>query len=894
MLLGRLGRIAVGIAAAVVLSTAASPLAAAEESGQTDVLLLIDTSGSMGSALEPAVNDVNEIADRVRGELGDVEFGVAEVRDYPLAVFGNEGSGDLPYRVVQPITGDKSSVSGALFSLFADGGGDAPEAYGRALRDADTGSGLGWRPGARRLAVLVADDMPHDDDLNYGIPEAVQIAPSPYSTIADPGTDEVVGTGDDIDWQGELTKLAEDGLPLMFVLFEGEERYLPYWQIWAGWTGGAAATADSENLATTVVELAKKGATAKLPYCPPGESRDEARRCRPFWDWLGYSFQNDSLPKWASHSAVTRNEVLSQQVLGRAFADISSPDWWALLPRDPRGEWWRSMINGVCYGMALTGGRFSTALDPQFSPANGRNASSWAGASTTPALPGPEPTSDLGYRRELIDTIARAHLTQYSTEAQADLFDQKQHFEEQAASGNGAAALRQELESVMSSGHGTIASDLLGSERSIGLAMVVLYSSAGGHAVVAYEVRDTGDGGFQIEIWDNNHPREANSIQVKSDGSWEYPNGPTGRWSGSASQLAFLPEYPIHDLHLQDGGKTASGSDALIADVPAGARHLHAQAKNDDGSQADVSIQPTLTDTGSNPTGDEVVTDGSRLWINLEDRHAGAMARGHGRVLSAEGLTGSKGGKARIAYDVDRSTVAASSPRAGTLSVTRGLRHVAGTGVSELSMARGGKATARARGGHVGLVLSSAAGGRLASTTLSLRVRKNSIVQVAGGGAKHAIRHGGRVAVRIRRGKRHTVVDVPARSVAGRYRLRAHVHIRARKVKVSLAALRRLPRGAEAWVVWRVKKGKKTVLRRRIVVEHPRLHRGLAGVRLPRRLRGAEVKAVVHAIVKRPGPAELVATDSRRIRRSKRHRGHAAGHPKSGRGKHRNGRGHRG
>ena len=283
------------LAAALVLVIAA-PLSPARAQS-TDILLLLDTSGSMDEALAPAVKEVRAISDRVRGALGDVAFGVAQVRDYPISIFENSGSGDMPYQVVQPITGDRELLFEALNGLYATGGGDEPESYGRALRDADLGAGLGWRPGARRLVILVADNVPHDDDLNWGIPAPTYS--SPFDTVRDPGSDAVVGTADDIDWQTLLSQLNEHGLPLMFVLFEGADDLLPYWQTWAGWTGGAAARAESGNLADIVVDLAQRGATAVLPQCPPGQSRDEARRCRPYSDWLGYSFQNGDLPAWA-------------------------------------------------------------------------------------------------------------------------------------------------------------------------------------------------------------------------------------------------------------------------------------------------------------------------------------------------------------------------------------------------------------------------------------------------------------------------------------------------------------------------------------------------------------------------------------------------------------------
>src|SRR5207342_833375 len=122
---------------------------------------------------------------------------------------------------------------------------------------------------------------------------------------------------------------------------------------------------------------------------PPGQSRDEARRCRPYWDWLGYTFTNDSLPDWAQQSGLGRDDVLTEDILHRTFSDVKLRSWWAFWgDDDPRDAWWRALKNGVCYGMALSGGRFSTGLDPQLSPAEGRSATTWS-AERTPLLPGP-------------------------------------------------------------------------------------------------------------------------------------------------------------------------------------------------------------------------------------------------------------------------------------------------------------------------------------------------------------------------------------------------------------------------------------------------------------------------------------------------------------------------
>jgi hypothetical protein len=855
--------------AAMLIASASPPGARAEGSGRTDILLLLDTSGSMEGALGSAVSDVQEISDRVRSELGDVEFGVAQVRDYPISIFENGGSGDLPYEVVQPITGDRGSVASALGSLFAGGGGDAPEAYGRALRDADSGSGLGWRPGARRLVILVADNVPHDDDLNWGVPESAQAFPSPFDTIRDPGDDEIVGTGDDIDWQGLLTQLNEHGLPLMFVLFEGAEDLLPYWQTWAGWTGGAAATAESGNLVSTVVELARRGATAALPQCPPGQSRDEARRCRPYSDWLGYSFKNGNLPAWARSDRLGRDDVLTKEIVQRTFSDVKFPAWWAFWREDPRQGWWEDMEGFVCYGMALSGGRFSTALQPFRSSPDGRSAASWE-VSRTPLLPGPVTGTDTIYKRELLQTLATDYISQESTEAKAALLDQERYFASRAKSGGAAAAMRSQLESVMASGRGNVGSSSLASERPAGLALVAMWGPhGGGHAVVAYNVRDTGGGGFQIDVWDNEEPGKVNWIPVSADGSWSY--GPA-HWTGGPGSLLFLPEYPARGLHLDRGGTTASGREVTIADVPAGATVVHAGAETSDGARTDVHVQPNLLAPGAD-AGSAVVTDGSRLQLTLTDRRAGATARGSGTILDAEGLTGGTPGAAEIDYDVDRGTIETQSPDTGTLAVTRGRLHVSSSGASGLGMSGTGTTTVKSRrGGHVALVVSSAVDGSLRSATFGLVMPHKGSFKITGHQAKGAIRHGGNLGVIVRSSKGKRSVRVVAHPVAHSYSLRASVRVKHRHATVALSALRRLPKGSEGLVRWTVSKGKRILRHRSIQLEHPRTGHPLGKIRLPRAaIHGAVVKAVVRVVVKRPGPAELVAMGSYRVGARHRH-----------------------
>lgn len=269
-----------GTCALAMLAMVAAGAAPAGAASRADVLFLFDTTGSMGGALDRAKAQILTVQERIRADIPDVQFAVAEMKDYPgVEEYGDPG--DYPWKLLQPVTADADRIQAAIDVMYAEGGNDSPEAYAGALHQADVDPAVGWRSGTRRLVVLIADEMPHDTDLNEGIPEELQIEPSPWDTGVDPGPDGVLDTPDDLDWQPLLRQLADHGIPLMYVLFEGYEPYLPYWKIWAGMTGGTAQLADESNLADTIVELTQLGADGELPPCPEGETRDRDGRCGP-------------------------------------------------------------------------------------------------------------------------------------------------------------------------------------------------------------------------------------------------------------------------------------------------------------------------------------------------------------------------------------------------------------------------------------------------------------------------------------------------------------------------------------------------------------------------------------------------------------------------------------
>ncbi len=267
-----------------MVSAPASASAAAPPSA-TDVMFVFDTSGSMGGELEEAKEKISSVMAALGGTLPNVAFGVSRVEDVPgwyaeeeefdekgykpLTEEEFEASQEKGWKLLQAISTDQSASVSAINTLETYGGGDGAEAYGRALWEADTNPDVGWRSGARHEIVLIADNVPHDKNLNEGLAEASWLR-NPFGT----GNEAPVKAGiKDSLWTNTTDlqiipvakQLAADGKPLEDVEFFGSSHgYLPYWEYWAGLSGGSALDASNGELAsklTTVIEGGACGTT---------------------------------------------------------------------------------------------------------------------------------------------------------------------------------------------------------------------------------------------------------------------------------------------------------------------------------------------------------------------------------------------------------------------------------------------------------------------------------------------------------------------------------------------------------------------------------------------------------------------------------------------------------
>jgi hypothetical protein len=121
---------------------------------EVDLAFVVDTTGSMGAFIGAAREQMTGLLWALARDAAtpiDLRVGLVEYRDHPP----QERS-----FVARPhaFSADLAQTQRVIDKLQPTGGGDAPEAVHDGLRGA---AELGWRPHARRLAVLVGDAPPH-------------------------------------------------------------------------------------------------------------------------------------------------------------------------------------------------------------------------------------------------------------------------------------------------------------------------------------------------------------------------------------------------------------------------------------------------------------------------------------------------------------------------------------------------------------------------------------------------------------------------------------------------------------------------------------------------------------------------------------------------------------
>lgn len=220
-----------------------------------DVMFAFDLTGSMSGAIATAKSNALSIMNTLDTLISDAQYGVISFMDYPhsytsYGYTASYGSGpDYAYLLDEPITSNRGSVSSAINALTIGSGDDSPQDYTRIMYESYADPGIGWRPGAKRILILLCDDVPHDENLNEGVTTGI------WSTGGDPGRDEIMFTGDDLDLQTVLAGMASNNVVLLVARYGGSYA-LNYWQYWAGLTAGSVYVSSiASDIPSAIVSL---------------------------------------------------------------------------------------------------------------------------------------------------------------------------------------------------------------------------------------------------------------------------------------------------------------------------------------------------------------------------------------------------------------------------------------------------------------------------------------------------------------------------------------------------------------------------------------------------------------------------------------------------------------
>ncbi|MCA2216064.1 vWA domain-containing protein [Jidongwangia harbinensis] len=158
-----------------------------------DVVLLVDTTGSMGGAIANVRANLQTVIASVRSSQPSAQFAVASYRDTT--------DGAELFRVRQDLTADETAVQVAVDSLDADGGGDTPEAWINGLFQVSTGA-ITYRPGSSRIVVVVGDAPSHNPSAGHTLAEAIGAL-----DVAD--TRVIAVNVADLDGEGQASEVVE-------------------------------------------------------------------------------------------------------------------------------------------------------------------------------------------------------------------------------------------------------------------------------------------------------------------------------------------------------------------------------------------------------------------------------------------------------------------------------------------------------------------------------------------------------------------------------------------------------------------------------------------------------------------------------------------------------------
>lgn len=206
---------------------------------RADIIVAVDTTGSMAGPIAAAQADAVNICNTVQSSIPGARFAVVDFEDYPPPQ-GTGAVGDIPYRLLTPgFISSCAAFSAAIATMTAvpGSGGDDAEAYNRvyyeAYHDAGNPITITRDPLATQFLVVLGDAEPHS---------ATPFGSCTAQPPNDLGRDALAGTADDLDTTTAINGLIANKIHLAMIRYTtgGVSVSLSCYQDMANPTGGTA------------------------------------------------------------------------------------------------------------------------------------------------------------------------------------------------------------------------------------------------------------------------------------------------------------------------------------------------------------------------------------------------------------------------------------------------------------------------------------------------------------------------------------------------------------------------------------------------------------------------------------------------------------------------------
>lgn len=149
-------KIAVDIISKVGVPDSAKPIAKTE--GNVDIAFVVDTTGSMSYGISQVKQNINDISYQIQQNTNSARFALVDFQDHPS--YGGYVY-DYPARLQLDFTSDQMQIALAASNLRTGHGGDWEESV---LSGAMTALNLDWRPGVRKIMIIIGDAPAKDPE----------------------------------------------------------------------------------------------------------------------------------------------------------------------------------------------------------------------------------------------------------------------------------------------------------------------------------------------------------------------------------------------------------------------------------------------------------------------------------------------------------------------------------------------------------------------------------------------------------------------------------------------------------------------------------------------------------------------------------------------------------